>query len=119
MTDEQASRWSWAATLFCAGYVAWICYVIGHRVPTFASLLAGLGREIPPVTTFILELAKWPIYVVGIVLIAGLILKERLVKKIVIRFAITIIVFILVAWFSGFAIDAMYKPLFEILDEIG
>jgi type II secretory pathway component PulF len=106
-------------TLLCAGYVAWICYVIGMRVPTFASLLAGLGREIPAVTKFVLALAEWPIYVVGLVLIAGLILKEKLVKKIVARFAITIIVFIMVAWFSGFAIDAMYKPLFEILDEIG
>ena len=49
---------SWATTLFCAGYVVWICYVIGHRVPTFASLLAGLGREIPPVTRFMLMLAR-------------------------------------------------------------
>lgn len=119
MTDEQANRWSWATTLLCAAYVAWICYVIGTRVPAFASLFAGLGGEIPFVTRFVLMLATGPIYIVGLVLIAVLILKEKLVKKIVARFAITIIVFMMVAWFSGFAIDAMYKPMFEILEKIG
>jgi len=57
--------------------------------------------------------------VVGLVLIAGLILKEKKVPKIVARFAITMIVFMAVTWFVGFVIDAMYKPLFEILDKIG
>ena len=119
MTDEQANRWSWITTLLCAAYVAWICYVIGTRVPAFAKLFAGLGGEMPPVTTFVIALANWPIYVVGLIVIAGLILKEKLVTKIVVRFAITMIVFMIVAWFGGFAIDAMLKPMFEILKKIG
>jgi hypothetical protein len=118
MTDEQSNRWSWATTLLCASYVAWICYVIATRGPAFASVFLGIGGEIPLATRFILALAKGPIYIVGLVLIAGLILKENLVKKIVARFAITMIVFMMVAWFSGFAIDAMYKPMFEVLERI-
>jgi ascorbate-specific PTS system EIIC-type component UlaA len=119
MTDEQANRWSWATTLLCAAYVVWICYVIATRVPAFASLFAGMGGELPAVTAFMLALAKWPIYVVGLILIAGLILKEKLVKVIVVRFAITMIVFMMAAWFGGFALDAMYKPMFEVLEKIG
>lgn len=87
MTDEQASRWSWITTLLCAAYVAWICYVIATRAPAFAGAFVGLGGEIPFATRFVLFLATGPIYVVGLVLIAGLILKENLVKKMVARFA--------------------------------
>lgn len=95
MTDERASRWSWATTLLCAAYVAWTCYVIGTRVPEFTSLLAGLGGELPRATTFVMALSKGPIYVIGLVLIVGLILKEKLVTKIVARFAVTVIVFMM------------------------
>ena len=119
MTDEQANRWSWGATLLCAAYVAWICYVIATRAPAFARLFLGIGGEIPFATRFVLFLATGPIYVVGLVLIAGLILKESLVKKIVARFAITMIVFMVMAWFGGFALDAMLKPMFRILQKIG
>lgn len=119
MTDEQANRWSWVTTLLCAAYVVWICYVIATRVPAFAKLFLGMGGEIPFVTRFVLFLATGPIYVVGLILIAGLILKENLVKKIVARFAITMIVFMTVAWFGGFALDAMLKPMFEVLEKIG
>ena len=119
MTDEQANRWSWATTLLCAAYVAWICYVIATRAPAFAGAFVGLGGEIPFATRFVLMLATGPIYVVGLVLIAALILKENLVKKIVARFAITMIIFMSVAWFGGFALDAMLKPMFEVLERIG
>lgn len=119
MTDKQASRWSWATTFLCAAYVAWICYAIATRVPLVAGAFAGLGGEIPLVTRFVLMIVPWPICVVGLALIAGLILKENLVKKIVARFAITMIVFMAVTWFVGFVIDAMYKPLFEIMERIG
>ena len=117
--DESASRWSWAATLLCAAYVAWICYVIGTRMPAFGQLFAGIGGEMPRVTTFTLALANGPIYAVGAFVILGLVLKEFLVKKLVARFGITVIVLILVAWFVGFLTDAMYKPMFELLDKIG
>ena len=120
MTDEQANRWSWITTLLCAAYVAWMCYVIATRAPVFASLFLGLGvEEIPLVTRILLALARGPIYVVGLVPIAVLILKEKLVKKIVARFAITMIVFMMVAWFGGFALDAMYKPVFKLLERMG
>lgn len=119
MTDEQANRWSWATTILCAAYVAWICYVITTRAPAFARLFLGIGGEIPFATRFVLFLATGPIYAVGLVLIVGLILKENLVKRIVARFAITMIIFMAVAWFGGFAIDAMLKPMFEVLKKIG
>ena len=119
MTDEQANRWSWITTLLCAAYVAWMCYVIATRVPVFASLFLGLGVEVPLVTRILLALASGPIYVVGLVPIAVLILKEKFVKKIVARFAITMIVFMVVAWFGGFALDAMYKPVFKLLERMG
>ena len=118
MTDEQANWWSWATTLLCAAYVAWICFQIATRVPLVAGMFAGLGGEIPLVTRFVLMIAQWPIYVIGLILIAGLILKEKWETKIVVRFAITMIIFMTVSWFAGFVIDAMYQPLFEIMDKI-
>jgi type II secretory pathway component PulF len=119
LTDEQASRWSWGTTLLCASYVLWLCYVFGSRIPVFGTLFAGFGGELPRITTFVLALAKGPIYILGALVVLGLVLKELLVKELVIRFALTIIVLIVVAWFIGFATDAMYKPMFELLDKIG
>jgi type II secretory pathway component PulF len=119
VTDERANRWSWGTTLLCASYVLWLCYVFGKRVPTFGTLFAGFGGELPQITTFVLALAKGPIYILGALIILGLVLKEFLVKEIVIRFSLTVIVLILVAWFIGLATDALYKPMFELLDKIG
>jgi hypothetical protein len=63
---------------------------------------------------FVIGLSKYTFFVGAALLIAGLTLKERLVKSSAIRNAITLIVFVSIDCFFHFCLEAILGPLGEL-----
>ncbi|HEV7507800.1 MAG TPA: hypothetical protein VGS07_23150 [Thermoanaerobaculia bacterium] len=117
--DRNAHLWTWITTLLCSLYIVWLAYQLGSWVGRYEKVLPELGVRLPGVTVFVTGLSKYRLFSVAGVLILGLVLKEFLVKRSQVRRAITFIVFMAVSWFRLFYLDAILKPLVQILDKIG
>jgi hypothetical protein len=119
MEDRLARRLSWLTTFFCSLYVEWTAFHLGTWMGSFGSLLRGIDGPLPPTTLFAAGLSKGVLLVAGTLLVAGLVAKEFLVRRTDVRHVITFMVFMSVSWFSRFCVDAIYKPLLEIIDKLG
>lgn len=113
-------RWSWAVTLAGCAYVLWIAYALSTRTSGFGQLLTGLGNELPATTAFALSACREPIPIIAaLVLVVLLIVKELRLKSLVARLSMTVLTVIAVSWFADFVLQALYRPLFDVLDQIG
>jgi type II secretory pathway component PulF len=120
MNDRTARRLSWAITLTCCAYVAWLTYVFATRIPAFAQLFVGLGGPLPATTRFVLAASRGVTpYLVGGALILLLVIKEYLLASRFVRVATTVLVFMAVAEYATFAAEAMLKPLYMVIQKIG
>lgn len=119
MTDRTARRLSWETTLLFSVCLAWVCYLLGRKLPAMGSLLEGLGMELPAATSFVISLSAPQIWSVGALLIAVLIGKEFLVRNASVRLTINAVAFLVTCGFLVFAVSALYEPLNEILKKIG
>lgn len=68
---------------------------------------------------FVTGLSRWLLLLAGTLLVAGLVAKELLIRSSAVRQFITFIVFMGVGWFSFFCLDAILKPMIEIMNKIG
>jgi hypothetical protein len=119
MDEERRARLlSWITTISCCLYVEWMSYTLGSWVGAFAPLFRGLGGP-PSTTQFVTSLPKSVLLEAGTLLVAGLVAKELLIRSTAVRQFITFMVFISVGWFSFFCLDAIYKPLIEVMNKIG
>jgi len=105
-------------TAFCCCYIAWVAYHLGDWVRAFIPLFEG-ATNMPPVTRFVTSLPKNALLAVGFLLIAGLVIKEFLVKSPAVRTTVTFLVFMAVSWFTLFCLDAILLFMREILEKIG
>lgn len=119
MDQKKEARLSFTATALACGYVGWVAYVFIVRVPPLAKSLAALGSQLPIITTFVIAISTPAIMVpVMLVLVGFLIAKEYFVADFSRRIAITVIVFMAIGWFRDLAIDAMQKPLLQLIEQL-
>jgi hypothetical protein len=117
--DRDAHLWTTITTLLCSLYIVWPAYQLGNSMSQFRKLLPNLGVRLPGATVFVAGLSTSTYFLGAGVLIAGLVLKEFLVKRSQVRSSITLIVFMAVGWFHFFCMDAILKPLVETIDKLG
>jgi len=117
--DRRTRLLSWVTTLFCSLYVGWMSYTLGRSVGAFEPIFRGLGASLPPTTRFVIGLSQSALLVAGTLLVAGLVAKELLLRSAAVRHVITFMVFMSVGWFYFFCLDAVYKPMIDILHKLG
>jgi hypothetical protein len=119
MDERRARRLSWLTTILCSLYVEWMAYHFGNFTNLFTTLFQGLADPLPPSTAFVLSLSRSTFLVAGNLVIAGLVVKEFLIKESEIRHVVTFVTFVCVNWFCYWCLNAVYQPLIDILHKIG
>jgi hypothetical protein len=119
MDQQREARLSSIITALASAYLGWVAYVLITRVPPLSTTLVSLGSQIPRPTAFVIAISNPAIALPVMVLLVGfLIAKEFVVADFGRRLAITVIVFMAVSWFRDFAIDAMQRPLLQLMDQL-
>jgi hypothetical protein len=118
MEDRNSRYLTGITTAFCCCYIAWLAYHLGDWVRAFKPLLEG-ATGMPPVTRFVTNLPKSALLAAGALLIAGLVIKELLIKISAVRTTVTFLVFMAVNWFAAFCAGAIVSFMKEILEKIG
>jgi hypothetical protein len=119
MDDRRARRMTWLTTIICSLYVEWMAYHLGAFTGTFGTLFQGLGGPLPPNTAFVVGLSRGILLVAGTLVVAGLVVKEFLIKEADVRHVTTIVTFMVVDWFFYWCLNAVYQPLIDIIHKIG
>lgn len=119
MTEKSEERLSWIVAILASSYVGWTGYVLAHRARAFRTLFAGLGAELPAYTQVVLTVCTpvlvWP---VTIAMIAVLLVKEAVVKRIPTRALVSIIVFMATACVAAVVVEALFQPMFQLIERI-
>jgi len=112
-------RLSWIVTALASWYVGWTGYVLGRRTPAFRQLFSGLGAELSWPTRTVLSLCTpavvWP---ATIVTIAFLLVKERTVESGATKLLLSVIVFMTTACVAAVATEALYQPMFQLIEQV-
>lgn len=119
MDQKREAKLSSIMTALACAYIAWVAYVITIRVPPLSKSLIALGSQIPRTTAFVITISNPAITLPLMLLLIGfLIAKEFFVADFSRRVTITVIVFMAISWFRDFAIDAMQKPLLQLMEQL-
>ncbi len=119
MDQKQEAKLSSIITALACAYIAWVAYVLTMRVPPLSKSLVALGAQVPRTTAFVIAISNPAITLPLMLLLVGfLIAKEFFVADFSRRIAITVIVFMATSWFRDFAIDAMQKPLLQLMERL-
>ena len=119
MDQKQEAKLSSIITALACAYTGWVAYVLITRVPPLSKSLVALGAQIPIITAFVIAISNPAIALSLMLLLVGLLIaKEFFVADFGRRVAITVIVFMAVSWFRDFAIDAMQRPLLQLIEQL-
>ena len=118
MTERAERILSWACTVACGLYVAWMAHHLATIVPSMKQMFDDLGAELPRVTQLVLRAAGRPTWIAAGLLVSLLAAKEILVKRHGVRLALTLLVFIAAAWSHALVTNAMMRPWVDMLRHI-
>jgi hypothetical protein len=108
------------STGLTGGYVAWTGYVLASRVPTFDTLFSSLGAELPWPTRIVLIVGKpsiiWPCAVLTLAL---LVVNEVRSRDFRTRVVISLLVFMATACVSSVVTEALFRPMMQLIKQIG
>lgn len=119
MDDPLARRLSWLTTIFCCFHVGWMAYHFGGWMSALKDVFAGLAFPLPATAAFAVSITRGESLIAGALVIAGLVAKELLIQRTVIRHVITFLTFMVVTWFAWFCLGGVYEVFFEIFRRIG
>jgi hypothetical protein len=119
MTQNTEDRLAWIAAVVASCYVGWTGYVLAHRAQAFQILFSGLGAELPLPTRVVLAACRpivvWP---VTIGMIAFLMVKEAKIQRVVTRVFISILVFMAAACAAAVVTEALFQPMFQLIERV-
>jgi hypothetical protein len=119
MDQKREAKLSSIITALACAYTGWVAYVLITRVPPLSKSLVSLGSQIPRPTAFVIATSNPAIALPIMLLLVGLLIaKEFLMVDFGRRVAITVIVFMAISWFRDFAIDAMQRPLLQLIEQL-
>ncbi len=119
MNQPKTFNLSLLASALACGYVTWVAYVLMTRVPALNKLLLAFGTEVPRATMITIAAANPAVAVpAAVALVIFLVAKEFFIRQYEHRLGVTLIVFIVIAWFFGFAADAMQLPLLRLIERV-
>ena len=120
MSGEIDSKLSWLVTGLASAYVAWTGYTLTARVPAFSALFAGLGAELPGVTRVVISACRpelvWPVTDAAITF---LVVKEFRVTSFRARTLWNIAVFFSAAGVAAIITEALFQPMFQLIQQVG
>jgi type II secretory pathway component PulF len=106
-------------TAVCCLYIAWAAHFFVSRLATFGELFSGIGTQLPWTTSAVLAVSRSVApYLAAIVLIAGLIAKERSQLSQSTKIAATAIVYLIVSWSLQLSLEAIFQPLLDVIKKI-
>jgi hypothetical protein len=109
---------AWSISLVSCLYFGWTYIQLIRHTKVFSDMFASMGVELPTPTTFLLHSSSWlyPILFVGA---GGLVLGKEVFMRdkkasIATTFAVALCVLYAVGWIS----NALYAPLFSIIEKL-
>ena len=109
---------TWLLTILAGVYIAWTGVNLYRSAAAFGAMFASMGVQLPAVTGFVVSNYQWfcPALFGGAV--ALVIAKQFFIRDKWQNLAVTLAASIFVAIIGGAMAQALYRPLFDMIEKL-
>jgi hypothetical protein len=116
--DSSQDILNWFVTILACAYIAWIGITLFQSTTAFAAMFASMGVQLSAATIFVMHNYFWycPVLFGGAV--ALLIAKQFFIRDKWKNLALTFAAVVLIDFVANGIVQALYRPLFEIMEKL-